>query len=130
MVEGDKILLCRLGRYSNDPGVWTLPGGGMEFGEHPEETLVREVREETGYQVEAGRLLKIDSRTFSVERGDAADGHSLRFFYTVRRTGGGLRDEPKGSTDRARWIPLHEVERLPHADIVALAMALVREHEL
>ena len=130
MVEGDRILLCRLGRHSNDPGLWTLPGGGMEFGEHPEETLVREVREETGLQVEPGKLLKIDSRTFSVDRGDAADGHSLRFFYTVRRTGGNLRDEAKGSTDRAKWTPLRDVPHLPHADIVAQAMDLVREHGL
>lgn len=128
MVEGDRILLCRLGRHSNDPGLWTLPGGGMEFGEHPEETLVREVREETGLQVEAVKLLKIDSRTFSVAHGDAADGHSLRFFYTVKRTGGSLRDEPKGSTDRARWTPLRDVPMLPYADIVAVAMELVREH--
>lgn len=102
----------------------------MEFGEHPEETLIREVREETGLQVEPLKLLKIDSRTFSVDRGDAADGHSLRFYYTVKRTGGALRDEAKGSTDRARWVPLREVPMLPQAEIVLTALDLVKQHEL
>lgn len=36
---------------------WTLPGGGVEYGESMEETVVREVREETGFDVVAGRPL-------------------------------------------------------------------------
>ncbi len=42
-------------------GGWTLPGGGMKPGEHPEQTLVREVREETGYDVRVDELLGVTS---------------------------------------------------------------------
>ncbi len=36
---------------------WEFPGGGIEFGESPEEALIREVKEETGLKVEIVRLL-------------------------------------------------------------------------
>ena len=38
----------RLRRQSEFPGVWTLPGGGVEQGEHPDDAVVREFAEETG----------------------------------------------------------------------------------
>ena len=41
-----------------EPG-WFLPGGGIDPGEHPEQTLVREVAEETGLIVKPGKVLLI-----------------------------------------------------------------------
>ena len=40
---------------------WGLPGGGLEYGEHPEEAVIREVWEETGLRVCVERLLLINT---------------------------------------------------------------------
>lgn len=43
-------------------GGWTLPGGWADVGESPSEAVVREVLEESGYQVQATRLLAVYDR--------------------------------------------------------------------
>ena len=48
--EHGRLLLTRLNERTSRPGAWTLPGGGVEFGEHPEVTALRELEEETGYR--------------------------------------------------------------------------------
>lgn len=40
---------------------WGLPGGSLEYGEHPEEAVIRELWEETGLQVCVDRLLLVNS---------------------------------------------------------------------
>jgi 8-oxo-dGTP pyrophosphatase MutT (NUDIX family) len=52
----DRVLLCRL-TYKND---WDLPGGVVEVGESPQLAVVREVQEELGLAIDAGRLLLTD----------------------------------------------------------------------
>jgi ADP-ribose pyrophosphatase YjhB (NUDIX family) len=53
-----RILLVRR-TMSPGKGEWTIPGGFVEFDEDPREAVVREVLEETGYQVEAVRILDV-----------------------------------------------------------------------
>jgi 8-oxo-dGTP diphosphatase len=40
---------------------WGLPGGGLEYGEHPEEAVIREVWEETGLSIGIEKLLLVNS---------------------------------------------------------------------
>jgi 8-oxo-dGTP pyrophosphatase MutT (NUDIX family) len=51
-VQGGKVLLLR-----NERDEWELPGGKLEVGEDPADCLVREISEESGWQVTAGPLL-------------------------------------------------------------------------
>ena len=51
-----KVLLARH-TYGNGKGMLIIPGGYVQFGENPQETLVREYMEETGVTVKVGKLL-------------------------------------------------------------------------
>jgi 8-oxo-dGTP diphosphatase len=120
-----------LARWIDDNGVpeWTLPGGGMEHGEDPYDTVLREVEEETGYHVELTGLLGVDSirRTASRRFGRSVDRHGVRLVYEGRVVGGELRPEVGGSTDLAAWHPLAEVTRLNRVGLVDAGLALWRE---
>jgi len=52
LINGNKILLLR--RVKNGHEYWTVPGGGVEDGETEKETVRREMKEETGLDVEVG----------------------------------------------------------------------------
>ncbi len=56
--DGERMLLA----LRRDIGWWNLPGGGMEIGETVDEALCREVREETGLEVEVGQLVGVYSK--------------------------------------------------------------------
>jgi ADP-ribose pyrophosphatase YjhB (NUDIX family) len=57
---------------------WGLPGGSLEYGEHPEEAVIREVWEETGLNVCIEKLLLINSWT----------PDRVGMFYLCKITGG------------------------------------------
>ena len=55
-IRDGKVLLARH-TYGAGKGMFIIPGGYVDFGEIPEETLVREYQEETGITVKAGKLI-------------------------------------------------------------------------
>jgi ADP-ribose pyrophosphatase YjhB (NUDIX family) len=57
--ENKNILLVKSTYQRFHP--WGLPGGSLEYGEHPEEAVIREVWEETGLNVSIERLLLVNS---------------------------------------------------------------------
>jgi 8-oxo-dGTP diphosphatase len=117
-----QILLCRLSkdlpRYG---GMWTLPGGGLEFGEHPEEGVVREVMEETGFDIEPTLLLGINSFTRE-QPNESFQG--IQIFYRSTIVGGTLTYEEDGTTDMCQWHPINEVAELEKAELVDVAISL------
>lgn len=101
----------------------------MEHGEHPHDTVVREVEEETGYRIEVTGLLGVDSfhRAFPRRFGRTVDRHALRLVYEGRVLGGELRNEVGGSTDLAAWHPLEDVPGLTRIRLIDTALTLWRE---
>ena len=100
-----RILLCRLSADEVEAGAWTLPGGGVEFGEHPEDTVLRELEEESGLTGRIDEMLGIFSHVYPRSRAaNGADLHFVGVLYRVTPTGGELRDEVDGSTETCAWF--------------------------
>jgi 8-oxo-dGTP diphosphatase len=107
-----RVLLARNSGASEFPGLWGLPGGGVEQGEHPDDTVLREFREETGLDV---RVLGLHDVTADVSRlpstGDLE--HIDRIIYDVEPYGGELRNEIAGTTDLVGWAAPAELDTWP-----------------
>ena len=106
-VRDGAVLLSRFTRS----GRWTLPGGGVDFGEDPRDAVVREVFEETGLAFSVGTLLDVRSRRWEHTDPDGVvvDVHGVQLVFTGEITGGVLTHEVGGSSDRAEWVPLADV---------------------
>jgi 8-oxo-dGTP diphosphatase len=131
--ERGRVLLCRLSADEVEAGAWTLPGGGVEFGEHPDEAVLRELVEESGLTGRIEGILGIFSRVY--ERSRAADGgdlHFIGFLYRVAPTGGELRDEVDGSTDTCSWFAPGDLGELRLVGVArhALDLALPNHEQL
>jgi 8-oxo-dGTP diphosphatase len=106
---------------------WTLPGGGLEYGEDAATGAVREIREETGYSAKLQGLLGVDSKHIPAAKRLHGNRplHAFRVIYAASIIDGELKDEADGSTDLARWIPLHQVRSLDRVDLVDLGLRLL-----
>lgn len=99
------------------PGLWQLPGGGLDPGESPSQALLREVAEETGQQVRINRLIDLQSDHWvgRAPNGVLEDFHALRIIFTATCL------EPTtptvididGTTSQAAWISLRGWRSLP-----------------
>ena len=127
IIDGDQILLAHW-REAGHSG-WTLPGGGIDPGEHPADAAVREIFEETGYTAELDGLLGIDSFVAQPENRISPNAtrplHGLRIVYRAHVTGGELTYEVGGSTDLAAWHPLTAVPSLKRVALVDIALAML-----
>jgi 8-oxo-dGTP diphosphatase len=108
-----RLLLARASPSLTLRGRWFLPGGGVQHGESPPESLRREIEEESGLTVELGPLLDVlsDVRTLS----DGTSLHTVRLVYRVDSWTGTLRPESDGTTDAVGWFTPGQVAEMPLA---------------
>jgi 8-oxo-dGTP diphosphatase len=122
--DGERLLCCRLAPGEPSPGSWTLPGGGIDFGEAPEAAVLRELEEETGLRGRVEGIAGVRSRVFPgrLHDGRPREMHAIALLYRVTVLGGTLRDEPDGSTDRAAWLTRDE---LAHERVVKMMRSAI-----
>lgn len=123
----DEILLCRLSeQVMTYGGMWTLPGGGLEFGEHPETGMVREVMEETGLEVRPLDVVGVDAIT---RERDNESFQSLRILYEAEVLSGTLRYEQSGTTDMCQWHPIDRLDELGAGDLVTAGLSMLADRK-
>jgi len=103
LIEDGKLLLLKQDLGFESSREYCLPGGTLEEGESLHDCLVREMEEETGLEVEIGKLLYVCDRiTPSV--------HVLHITYLVRKVGGELMtdgtDRDSRKIEKAFYVPI------------------------
>ena len=85
MVEQDGLVLLIQRAIEPYQGAWDIPGGFLEEWEHPATGAIREVREETGLEIELTALLGI-----FIDHYGPADYNTLNVYYRAQVVGGAL----------------------------------------
>ena len=125
--NANEVLLCRLSKQLPKwEGYWTLSGGGIEFGESPEEAMIREVEEETGLLVAPKSIAKIDT---ILDRTDKREFHGIRIIYEVEIMGGSLRSELSGTTDLCEWHTIHPSPRINLVDLAEVGLDYMQNQQ-
>lgn len=111
VIEHGRILL--LNQDTGTGRSWSLPGGKVEEGETLAAALVREMREETGLDVQPGRLLYVCDHL------PGNGTHVVHMTFAARRAGGTVGDIVAGADS----TPIRGVEFVPLADLPALGFS-------
>jgi 8-oxo-dGTP diphosphatase len=122
--DGGRILLARASPAITLQGRWFLPGGGVNHGESPTDSLAREIEEESGLDVSVGPLLAVLSDVRTIPDGTSL--HTVRIIYRVQSWAGTLRPEVGGTTDAVGWFTLEEVRDMPLAHYVQVVVDTLR----
>jgi 8-oxo-dGTP diphosphatase len=117
ILVGEKVLLIS---RRNPPLGWALPGGFVEYGESVEEAVRREMREETGLELENLRQFRVYS-----DPGRDPRGHTVSVVFAAHGVG-----EPKAGddADRHRLIDLNEVAETGTVPEGTVPVPLVFDH--
>lgn len=115
--KDDSLLLVKLTYQRIHP--WGLPGGSLEYGETPEEGVLREVHEETGWQIEIERLLFV--KTWTPDR--------VGLYYICRIVDGEF--QPSDEVSEFDYFPLEELPDVRPLDIELIKQIYEKvRHEL
>lgn len=107
------VIICNgkilLEKRKNEPGrgKWSIPGGLVELGESLEQTVIREVKEETGLDVADPEIIDVVD-TISVDENGRVKYHFVIVDYFLKLKGGMLR--AADDAEELKWVELDDVE--------------------
>lgn len=119
LVSERKLLLIKRGREPGK-GLWAVPGGKVDHGETLAEAARREVKEETGLDVEIGEVMWV---------GESISDHHHLVLIDFRGTviSGDL--SPADDAADARWVSLSEMSQYPLTPTMYDLISTLSDHE-
>lgn len=120
--SGPEVLMVKAARGMTT-GMWNIPGGFVDFNEHPEQALAREGKEELGVTCRPLRLLAVGSELFD-KPGDAH--HLFAFLYEAEIGDEPLQPNPDEIAD-TRWVPIAEAITLTRNPFAARAYRILQD---
>ena len=116
LIENEKLLMLKH-QMGNGKILWSVPGGGMNYGSHAIENLKREYLEETSLEIEVGRYL------FVHEYLDPPL-HAMEHFFEVNRINGNAKlgkDPELSGTNQIlleiSWKTIQEIKSIPNESL-------------
>jgi 8-oxo-dGTP diphosphatase len=113
LIEDDKILMVKH-QMGNGRILWSVPGGGMNFGSNAKDNLKREYLEETNLEIEVGRYLFVHEYL-------KPPLHAMEHFFEVKRINGNVelgKDPELSGTNQIlleiSWKSIFELKRIPN----------------
>ena len=120
--EGLELLMIKRGKEPQEwEGMWAFPGGFVDYGEDPEDAVIRELLEETGVVGKYPLALTILGKP-----GRDPRKHCVGLFYLVEVDSD---SKPVGGDDAidAQWVPIHQLEQENVAGDHSEVIELLRE---
>ncbi len=118
IAHDDRVVLIKR-KYEPLAGQWSLPGGTLELGESLESGVAREIREETGLDVEVGPVVEVFDRIM-LDADGRVQYHFVLVDYLCRPIGGRL--QAGSDVDDAVWVAASDTARY---EITAKAAAVI-----
>lgn len=107
--DSGKVFLAKRGKDArNESGTWEFPGGGVEFGDTLENTIVREMKEEFAIDIEVKELLGVNDHLIPEEK-----QHWVSPAYICKIIKGTPVIQEPNKIDEIGWFKLSEIEKMP-----------------
>jgi len=106
-----RILLIKW-RNPSGQKVWGFPGGHIKIGEKVRDAVIREVEEETGYQIEVNWLLGVYDNIVRDVSSKKIIAHIINIVWMAKVVSGTLDFRKDEEIIRARWFPFASAKKL------------------
>lgn len=107
IIDKNRLLVAKSDRFD----CYYTVGGGISENETSEQAVIREVLEETGYQIEIERLVFIQERFYKVKENNH---HEVVFFYLMKNANVGIENGvcTDQTNEHLHWIKIEDLEKV------------------